>query len=85
MKQALYKTYGDRPTCGAVSFSNCFGLLVYEPTEEDRAETDYITAWSGSDSQSWGYHRNKVHYTSSGRAYLRKRSLRFYLDEIIRI
>ena len=85
MKQVLYKTYGNRRPCGAVSLSNCFGLLVYEPTEDDIDETDYITAWSGTDSQTWGFHRNKVHYTSSGRDYLRKGSLRFYLDEIIRI
>ena len=85
MKQALYKTYGNRRPCGAVSLSNCFGLLVYEPTEEDRADTDYITAWSGTDSLSRGYHRNKVHYTSSGRAYLRKGSFRFYLDTIMKI
>ena len=85
MKQFLYKTYENRRPCGTVSFSNCFGLLVYEPTEEDRADTDYITAWSGTDSQTWGFHRNKVHYTSAGRGYLRKGSLRFYLDEIIRI
>lgn len=85
MKQVLYKTYENRRACGAASLSNCFGLLVYEPTEEDRSDTDYITAWSGTDSQEWGFHRNKVYYTSSGRAYLRKGSFRFYLDEIIRI
>lgn len=85
MRQALYKTYGNRRPCGAVSLSNCFGLLVYEPTEEDSADSEFITAWSGSDSQAWGYHRNKIHYTSSGRAYLRKGSLRFYLDEIMRV
>ena len=84
MKQVLYKTYENRRPCGTASLSNCFGLLVYEPTEEDRADTDFITAWSGTDSKSWGYHRNKVHYTSSGRAYLRKGSLRFYLDEIMK-
>lgn len=85
MKQVLYKTYGNRRPCGTVTLSNCFGLLVFEPTEEDRADTDYITAWSGTDSQLWGFHRNKVHYTTAGRAYLRKGSLRFYLDTVMRI
>lgn len=49
MAQALYKTYGDRRPCGAVALSNCFGLLVFEPTPEDRPDTDYITAWSGTE------------------------------------
>ena len=55
MAQALYKTYGDRRPCGAVALSNCFGLLVYEPTEEDRPDTDFITAWSGTEGKSWGF------------------------------
>lgn len=83
--KALYKVYGDRRPCGAVTLSNCFGLLVFEPTEEDRPDTDFITAWSDTEGKTWGFHRNKVHYIPSGRAYLRKGSLRFYFDEILRV
>ena len=61
--KALYKVYGDRRPCGAVTLSNCFGLLVFEPTEEDRPDTDFITAWSDTEGKTWGFHRNKVHYT----------------------
>lgn len=85
MAQALYKTYGDRRPCGAVALSNCFSLLVYEPTERDKPGTDFITAWSDTEGKRWCFHKNKVHYTSSGRGYLRKGSLRFYLDEIMRV
>ncbi len=85
MKQALYKTYGERQPCGATYITNCFGLLVYEPTEEDRTEADYITAWSAAGYENRGFHRSKVYYTNAGRAYLRKGSLKFYLDEITKI
>lgn len=82
---ALYKTYQNRRPCGSVALSNCFGLLVFEPTEEDKPDTDFITAWCSVDVPAWGFHRNKLHYTASGRAYLRKGGFRFYLDEIMRI
>lgn len=84
MATPLYKTYGDRRPVGSVALCNTFGLLVFEPIQEDASECDFITAWSGGDSLR-GFHRNKVHYTSSGRGYLRKGSLRFYLDEIMRV
>ena len=54
MKQALYKTYENRQPCGATYITNCFGLLIYEPT------ADYITAWSGTDAKKKGFRRNKV-------------------------
>lgn len=85
MKQTSYKKYENRQPCGAVALSNCFGLLVYEPTEGDGADADYITAWSTVGSKNWGFRKNKVYYTSTGRAFLRKGSQRFFLDEIIRI
>ena len=85
MKQALYKTYGDRQPCGATYITNCFGLLIYEPIEDDRTEADYITAWSAAGYNNRGFRRSKAYYTIAGRAYLRKGSLKFYLDEIIRI
>lgn len=49
MAKALYETYRDRRPCGAVALSNCFELLVYEPTEEDKPGTDFITAWSNTE------------------------------------
>ena len=82
---ALYKRYETAAPVGAVALSNCFGLLVFEPQDEDRADTDYITAWSGSEGQRWGFHRNRVQYTISGRAYINKGHSRYYLDEIMRV
>ena len=81
----LYKRYETAAPVGAVALSNCFGLLLFEPQDEDRADTDYITAWSGSEGQRWGFHRNRVQYTTSGRAYINKGHSRYYLDEIMRV
>lgn len=83
--KALCKRYETAAPVGAVALSNCFGLLVFEPQDEDRADTDYITAWSGSEGQRWGFHRNRVQYTTSGRAYINKGHSRYYLDEIMRV
>lgn len=83
--KALYKRYETAIPVGAVGISNCFGLLVFEPQDEDRADSDYITAWSGSEGQRWGFHRNRVQYTTGGRAYINKGHSRYYLDEIIRV
>ena len=81
----LYKRYETAAPVGAVALSNCFGLLVFEPQDEDRADSDFITAWSGSEGQRWGFHRNRVQYATSGRAYINKGHSRYYLDEIIRV
>lgn len=82
MKTPLYKRYADRRPVGSVCLCNTFGVLVFEPIKEDKPDTDFITAWSGSEGH---YHRNTVHYTAAGRGYLRKGSLRLYLDEIMRV
>lgn len=83
--KALYKRYEAATPVGAVGLSNCFGLLVFEPQDEDRAAADYITAWSGSEGQRWGFHRNWIQYTANGRAYINKGHSRYYLDEIMRV
>ena len=82
--KALYKRYETAAPVGVVALSNCFGLLIFEPQDEDRADTDYITAWSGSEGQRGGFHRNRGQYTTSGRAYINKGHSRYYLDEIMR-
>lgn len=33
----------------------------------------------------WGFHKHMVHYSTAGRAFIRKGSLRIYLDEVMRI
>lgn len=83
-REPMYKRYSNKKPIGACHFANTFGLLVYEPDDEDVYKCDLITAWCNGD-RAWGYHSNKIHYTASGKAYLRKGSIRVYLDEIMRL
>lgn len=79
----LYIRYKDIKPCGVCSYNAFFGLMVFEPLQEDKYSCDFITAWHNGE-HGYNYSRNKVHYTSSGRPFLRKGSLRIYFDEIMR-
>lgn len=83
MKKPLYQVYGNRKPDGVACINNFGGLVTYWP-EPDDTETDIVTAWC-FDGVALGFHRNKIYYTTSGRAYLRKGNTRFYLDEIMRV
>lgn len=83
--KTLYKRYETAAPVGVVGITNCYGLLVFEPLPEDRADAEFITAWSGSDGQRWNYRRHIVRYIASGRAYINKGRTRYYLDEIMRV
>ena len=83
-KQAMYIRYGDKNPIGAMHFTNCFGVLIYEPDEFDKYDCDLVCCWCSTDSK-YGFHRHQIHYTTSGRDYIRKGSLRIYLDEIMRV
>lgn len=84
-KEAMYKRYFNKKHIGYYTLSNVFGIFVFEPDEIDKYNDncDLICAWSNGES-IWGYHKHKIHYTNNGRAYIRKGSLRIYLDEIMR-
>jgi hypothetical protein len=82
-KEAIYKRYKNQKPVGTVCFSNTFGLQVYEPDENDKYDCDYICSWY-SGEREWGFHKHMVHYSTSGRAFIRKGSLRIYLDEVMR-
>lgn len=87
-KTAMYKRYADEKPVGAVSLCNTIGLNVYyldEVDSENCYEDDvYVCSWCNGVSE-WGFHKHKMHYTTSGRAYFRKGQLRIYLDEIMRV
>lgn len=83
--KALYKRYETVTPIGVVGVTNCFGLLVFEPLPEDRADAELVTAWSGSEGKRWNYRRHIVRYTTSGRPYINKGGSRYYLDEIMRV
>ena len=80
----MYKRYENKKPVGAVSVGSIFGMHVYEPDEHDKYDCDYICSWHNGEKE-WGYHKHKVHYLASGRAYINKGSLRIYLDEIMKV
>lgn len=84
MKEAMYKRYANQKPVGAVCFCNTFGLNVYEPDENDKYDCDYVCSWNNGEYES-GFHKHMVHYSTSGRAFIRKGSLRIYLDEVMKV
>lgn len=82
----MYSRYESKTPIGVMAFTNCFGVAIYEPEEEDRYKDncDLIAAWTSTDSLT-GFHKHKIHYTENGRSYIRKGSLRIYLDEVMRV
>ena len=77
----MYKRYASKKPVGCTyNRSSTFGLHVYEPDENDKYDCDYVCSWHNGE-HDWGFHKHMVHYTSSGRAFIRKGSLRIYLDE----
>lgn len=81
----LYKRYKNEKPVGVQAITNTAGLIVFQPLEEDKPDCDFVTAWTNVLGDPCGYHRSRVHYTLSGRAYLRKGQNRYYLDEIMRV
>ena len=79
----LYERYKETRPIGVHTITNTFGLLVFEPLEEDRYDCELVSAWSTMEG-CHGYHRHQISYTPSGRAFIRKGQTRFYLDEIMR-
>ena len=83
--QAMYKRYENAAPMGSMALCNTFGVLVYEPDEIDKYKEgcELVAAWSSGENV-WGFHKHMVHYTTAGRAFIRKGSLRIYLDEVMR-
>lgn len=81
---ARHERYKDIQPIGSMAFCNTFGIAVFEPDVIDRYEDncDLIAAWSSEEGYH-NYHKHKIHYTESGRGYIRKGSLRIYLDEMM--
>ena len=83
---ARHERYKDIQPIGVMAFCNIFGIAIFEPDVIDRYEDncDLIAAWSSEEGYH-NYHKHKIHYTSVGRGYIRKGSLRIYLDEMMGI
>lgn len=84
--KAMHERYENVTPMGTMALCNTFGIAIFEPDEVDRYKDncDLIAAWHNGECY-YNFHKHMVHYTESGRAYIRKGSLRIYLDEITRI
>lgn len=87
MKEAMYKRYANQKPIAAACIGGTLGLKIYEPDKNDKYDCDYICSWYSiwHNVEEWGFHKHMVHYSTSGRAFIRKGSLRIYLDEVMRL
>lgn len=79
---ALYKRYEKEQPCATWHYASTFGACIYDPIDDDKYETDFIVSWCNGERE-YNYRRHKIHYTATGRPYLRKGAIRIYLDECI--
>ena len=86
MNNAMYKRYENVRPIGVIYICNTFGIVVYEPDNVDKYKDncDLIAAWYNGE-KTWGYHKHEMFFTNAGRMYIRKGSLRIYLDEVTAI
>ena len=82
----MYKRYKDSVPAGTVALCNTFGIAVFTPDETDRCKDncDLVAAWWSAGNDFYGFHRHRIHYTKGFRPYIRKGSLRIYLDGMMR-
>jgi hypothetical protein len=83
----MHKRYENITPIGSMAFCNTFGVLIYEPDEIDKYKDncELIAAWANvASGDVYGFHKHKIHYSTSGRPFIRKGSLRIYLDEVMR-
>ena len=81
----LERIYSTRRPVGVYGLCNWGGLVVYDIAPEDLTHggADFVTGFDfGNGLKSLRHSR--VHYTMSGRAYITKKGVRYYLDEIMR-
>lgn len=85
MKKTMKERYEDKYPIAMVSLCTGTGVAIYEPEGEDKKKEgcDFVAAWYNLGYYT-GFHKHKIHTTDSGREYIRKGQLRFYLDEITR-
>lgn len=83
MKTPLYKQYENAQPVGVYTMCNTFALVILDIDERDEIA---ITAWCNhSRGREYGnIRRNRINYSPTGRAYIRKGGTRFYFDEIMR-
>lgn len=80
MNQPLYKQYENTKPIGVYPMSNWGGLEVLDIVDGGDA---VITAWNFG--TRYNIRRNRIHYTQSGKPYIRKGGYRFATCTILRV
>lgn len=80
----LYKQYEHAQPIGAHTMCNTFALVILDIDERADIAVSAFTNPSGAPGY-WNIRRHAIHYSPSGRAFIRKGDMRFYFDEIMRI
>ena len=83
-KQTMYERYHRKQPTGTYSFCNTLGVAIFAPDELDKYKDgcELIAAWV-ADNAYYGFHSHMIFYSTAGRPFIRKGSLRIYLDEVI--
>ena len=76
-EKPLYEIVNNETPAGVIAFSAFFGLAVFRIQGDE-----CIAAWTHENGFS-GAHRHCIHYSPSGRPFIRKGGGRYYFDEII--
>ena len=75
----LKNYYKDAAPVGVYPMNNFGGLAILDIISDEMV----IAAWHYGDGYE-SIRRHQIFYTYTGRAYIRKRSRRYYLDQIMR-
>ena len=81
---SLKSRYYNNAPIGCYAMTNNTGILFYLPDTDDEFECDLICAWYCGDTLH-SFHKHRVYYSPTGRAYIRKSGARFYLDNATRV
>lgn len=78
VEMPLYQYCNTHKPSGVLCLCNWFGLAVWIIDGSDEC----IAAWHNGEHYS-GAHRQVIHYSDSGRPYIRKGGSRYYFDQIM--
>lgn len=87
MKKTMLERYESVIPVGSIALCNNFSVSIFEPDKIDRCKDncDLIAAWWSSERGYHGFHKHLIHYTKTGRAYIKKNGLRIYLDNFMKV
>ena len=77
--QPLYKHVNNTRPVGVLGITNCFGIAVFDIDGDE-----CISAFHTGEGY-YNARRHMIHYSTSGRPFIRKGGTRWYLDQFTRV